>query len=439
MAVVEKVKQYDELRIGLFSGIVASGGATVGWLLWLSLQAFARDWKILLAPLLGLLIGHASDWLEHYYKVSRYEAEHGIWHADGHEPTKEAQAADAAKKTHNLRIWTLALTFLALACEHIVGHLVQEFMLPFLASIATLFPVGAIFGIAFFKEEKKEGIFDLLGFGAFAGALAASAAALVQYVIYGSVAVGALCGWWILVGLGFSICSPNKAQLTPGKAVGALAVVMGLILICSIPKIYDFLEKIPGPPGVPAKAIGFAVDGALSSPDLPAKYWSEAELRAAAAEAKVTDHDEESKWGKALAKMIGYDPSSSGGSADEPRDALSFTPESLADKIQKDSMALSRYNFDKLNSSAIYQKNSETRHETLGKELTKGFSSGLVRSLIVLFLFALGLGFAPKVEGWLRPLDYPSSRTFKHDKTLLYSMLGVILLAALLIRISPHI
>ncbi len=410
---------YDPIRVALFSGLMASGGATVGWLLWLSIQAFAKDWKILLAPLLGLAIGHASDWLEHYYKVSRYESKIGVWsEAEAH--SEEPEAAKALKKTHTARILTITLTFLAIACEHIVNHLVQEFMLPFLASIATLFPIAALFGIALYRTEKSSSILENALMGALLGLLAGLSAWGIQLLMYGSASWGGLLGWWVLVGLVLTLCAPSKEELQPKHAMLAFGLLVGFIFVCGSPPVYRLLTKIPGPPGVAAKAVAWSVNGALQAPDLPARYWAEAESRAAEAEGR-TFEDSLAPEG-------------------EPNSAPSTTTDSgtaSANWLSRDTIADPNFN-PVPSADELENRDLASRSHVLTSELHKGFRSGLVRSLLVLLLFILGLGYASKVEKWLRPIDYPSSRTFAHDRKLFGGMVGLIALACVLIRIGSH-
>ena len=79
-----------------------------------------------------------------------------------------------------------------------------------------------------------------------------------------------------------------------------------------------------------------------------------------------------------------------------------------------------------------------SRQKVLCAELRQGFASGMIRSWIVMLLFAVGLGLAPMAEEKLRPLDYPSSRTRRNDRILAGVLASLVVGGALIVRLTGH-
>lgn len=77
-----------------------------------------------------------------------------------------------------------------------------------------------------------------------------------------------------------------------------------------------------------------------------------------------------------------------------------------------------------------------SRQEVLCAELRQGFASGMIRSWLVMMLFAIGLGLAPMVEETLRPPDYPSSRTRRNDRMLAWTLAAIVVGGAMIIRLT---
>ncbi len=145
----------DELRRAIYGGIVSRFCATCGWLTWLFVQALAKDWKAIFGPIVGVLVGVTVRFVEHYKEVARYESEGGDW-------SEEEEESEGVPKGFARGIVQslvpFVLLFVALTCEHVLGDLLAEYMVPFLASIATLFPVGAIFGSLVQSGRRDEGL-----------------------------------------------------------------------------------------------------------------------------------------------------------------------------------------------------------------------------------------------------------------------------------------
>jgi hypothetical protein len=77
------------------------------------------------------------------------------------------------------------------------------------------------------------------------------------------------------------------------------------------------------------------------------------------------------------------------------------------------------------------------RQRILHQELKKGMASGLIRSWIVLLLFALGVGLGPLAEAVLRPRSqYEKSRTRRNDLVLTSSVVVLILAACIVVRVG---
>jgi hypothetical protein len=91
-----------------------------------------------------------------------------------------------------------------------------------------------------------------------------------------------------------------------------------------------------------------------------------------------------------------------------------------------------------LNTAKAVIVDDYSRQKVLCAELRQGFSSGMVRSWIVMLLFAVGLGLAPMAEEKLRPLDYPSSRTRRHDRILAIVLAVLVIGGALVVRFTGH-
>lgn len=503
----EAIRKSDvPFRVALLGGILGSLGATIGWLLWIAIQAVARDWKVVLAPVVGAALGYVIQWVEGYIHTARHERERGAAAEHASEPPAHVPPRGG------VRMWALALGFLALACEHLVGHLMSEFLVPFLASMATLFPAGAVFGwlLAGGRGDGESPLMILLQ-GALLGGAAAVVALLVQVLMGAPVRVEAIFGWWVLVGLGLMICCPQKGPPGPVHAAGGVLVSLVFVLLCSIPGLTLILQKLPPVISIPTVGIASAVDGALRAPDVPAVFWIEAEARAHQHEesSSATGHEEsenetpshsanpafslhaqwppssgESPFGSAERRpLFGNTPGGGGfggspggfGSINGPSNsppAFTWPP---ANAPETGSSPLNAPALNGPGPAAPFGSGGETlndllkrsqplpslpipadpnyvrlmreqmadpaleRQRILRQELGKGMASGLVRSWIVLLLFALGVGLGPLAERLLRPAgDYSASRTYRNDRLLAASIVVLILAACMVVRLEQR-
>jgi hypothetical protein len=91
-----------------------------------------------------------------------------------------------------------------------------------------------------------------------------------------------------------------------------------------------------------------------------------------------------------------------------------------------------------LNTARAVIADEYSRQKVLCAELRQGFASGMIRSWIVMLLFAIGLGLAPMAEEKLRPIDYPSSRTRRNDRILAGVLAVLVIGGALVVRFTRH-
>ncbi len=385
------------MRRALFSGIIASLGASLGWLGWVAAQAFAKDWKVLLAPVLGAVLGFIIQWIEKYIHTARHE------HIEGEAPPDSAPAPNGQATVRN---WLLALTFLGIACEHLVGHVMSEYLLPFLASLATLFPAGFVIGFVLDEPKEEKHVFAEAAVGALCGFVVSLAALAVQLIMGGGVGYFSLASWWIIVGIGLYVSANRSGGANPVRTVLGVVISLSLVIICSIPALVNTLEKWPYIGGV-TRALSAAVDGVLVAPDLPAQFWVDAER----------------------------------GNQTQPAD-IARGPIDVSNSVLDKPYTPPQATFAEQNAAVLQALTqgapdpSFKRNATLRTEWDKGMKSGLVRSWIVLVLFAIGLGFAPMIEESLRPRDYPSSRTQTNDKRLAIAIFALILVASLSVRLA---
>jgi hypothetical protein len=379
------------MRQALYGGLGGVCGATGGWLIWVALQVLHENpWEVVLSIAIGaglsLLI---NKFIEPYLHVAREESSPG--HAHG------------KVVGHPLRLATLFLLFLFLALEHLASHVIHAVWLPFLLSLATLFPAGALVGLCF---PKKEPAYDSSWLwnairGALLGAVVGLVTMAAQFPINSRAVFPepiqfGLLGWWVLMGMGFGI---SYGESRRGQS-GIRPVFGGLIALVLV-----FLFSLPGPrrlmpdkvPVILMPLIWVAdtsVDQLLSAPELPANFWQEAEHElsikraedghepaggeenAAGEEAAGKSH-----WGTVLADWLG---------------CISESVPENADQVPRDPVG-------------------KNRSLKLRRALERGFGSGFVRSWLVMLLFSLGISLGSVVEWTYLPQEYATSQTRKND------------------------
>lgn len=452
-----------EARIALYGGIFGSVGATLGWLLYVAFVALQQSWTVLLSPIVGALVGFAVNGFERYLHTAQHERQHGV---GAPEPEPSHERAPASPRARAIRIGAFAALFLGVVCEHLVGHFIREVVTPFLASIATLFPAGAVLALGLHGFSTKDKFGERLLAGAILGLAVALVSALVHLALAGTVELGSLIGWWVLVSLGMVLWTRPATGPSPGRAMLGVFVAVGITFLASVPAIRSTLEKAPLWIGPGMRALGAAVDGTLSSPEIPSSMWrkAEEEMRAHAASTHVVAHAEHSGWGGAIASAVGC-----GGASEEvpalvpvlpPRPPAfpPLTPEEEESLKHLEVLELTRNlepdersELDRLKKKqrlAIdiplppLPPTPKSRFGKLCDELRAGWASGLVRSWFVLLCFAGGLGVGVTLERSLRPPDYDRSLTRRNDRTFWIVVAGLLGLAILLARVPgliPHV
>lgn len=439
------------LRRALYGGILSSLCAAMGWLLWLFGQALEANPASIAGPLIGALLSVVVKGIEHYHEVAKFEREGGK-EGDGEEE------GEAAPPPPPRSFWTGILTslvplvtlFTFLTCEHVLGELLHEYLAPFAASVAVLFPVGAIFALVFGEKQEGDSFASTFVQGVFVGGLAALLAGLVQWLMTGHVGWGGLLGWWIIVGIGLSFAASDGSLSVRGAMGGAL-IAMILAVVFSVPGPIKAVEGIPFMPlQMIVRTTGVAVSGALDEPDLPGRAWFEAEKREEEREARrredasrlqasyanvafddwVRSHPEEptepepKEWpiGRWIADRLDYDPRRK---ADAPPDPFSAHVSTVREMEASQRMAHD-WGFSTV----------EDRRDSLCRQLLQGWNSTLLRSWIVMLLFCFGLGLSPSVEREMRPSDYPSSRTARNDRILGLIVVAFLALVCVGFRVS---
>lgn len=370
----------------LFAGACGSAGGSLAWLLWLFIHAIQRNHSTIFAPIIGACLGSAWHWATHYLQTARRERARKV-KIDSH----HAHASSVITPVF------AALTFTGLICEHTLGGLAHEFFAPFLASLVTLFPAGAILGDIFLpvigKTEvpKAPGSGRLL-VGIFAGGLISCVLIAIHWLLLAGTPAHplfpsiflSLLGWWVLLSLWISLLPGSIPLSTP-----ALAVLLGALTVVVMP----WFGKLPfkGPFGIFVSLSSIVADSSLASPGTPWEFWSQAELDLESSE-RPSAHP--LGWGDWLASLI------------DKSNQRSLSPEEL-----------SQIHRSYWSADATRKESLAARRHLIANELRREFNSGLVRSWLVMLFFAVGLGVAPLIEDYLRPAQYLGSATHRNDQT----------------------
>jgi hypothetical protein len=450
-------------RQALYGALLSSLGATLGWLLWVAAQAVQRDPRVLLAPAFGAALGLAIDWLSHYVGVARGEASGQTTGA------LEKPALDWA------RPGALAVIFLAAACQNYVSDNIYAVVVPFLASLATLFPVGVMFGWMCCTSAPPEAksVWELFWSGTVTGLLAALAAFVVHFCMGGvftggqswstvGSALWSLLGWWCLLGAALGLIRGLSKEPTVLGPVFGVVLALAVVFAFCLPAVYHVLNKAPGVLALARIVVEGEVNQMLSAPDLPAVFWEKAQKQLDTARPGPAAADKESSWGAAVAHWLGCPES---GQVAAPPPQLQFqwplvSPQpdmgrllqaqlkKEEDRTEEDRQVLREWeeyqqSLNQANKArAGLQKaldhakehplplpdESSARMEKLCKELRRGGQSGLVRSWLVILMFSVGLGLSPLVERPLRPVNYRYSRTHRNDQALMKFMFVLVAL-----------
>jgi hypothetical protein len=416
-------------RSVLFGGIGASIGATAGWLMFIVAVAVASNWKVLIAPLLGALFGLFWQWIEHYVQAYRREMQQGV-----QKPEQSTQAGAASPDGGpSVRVGAFSILFLGIACEQVIGKFVEQLLIPILASIAVLFPVG-VFWACMFSVRSSNGNLLFWPLRAFGCALICAVLFVVIPIIAGLPGSpqdfpGAF-GWWFGISFGFLLLFPFGNEKTDSKEWEQLGynktpavytfptiviVVMAVILGISRfdEPVPDYTASTKGSGG-PANFFETSLHGiatlTLSNAGIPGRFWAQAEEQnQGALQHNVTSWSTD--WiGKPAARILGCPVTPS----ETPPPDLLGQPQSNTD-----------------NSLA----GDGRRFQALCQQVRAGPLGPLFRSWFVLILFATGLGFGLRLAEKL-PENYESSDTRANDATLLFVMVLAMLLMILLTRNS---
>ena len=421
------------LRLAIYGGLLSSLGVTLGWLFWVALQALKRPHglvEVALAVFVGAAVGALVEWLREYRAEARRER------SGAAEPEERAaeDAPDEARQARRygpaLRIFGVTLGFLSLVCEHLVADLIKEVLLPFLTSVATLFPVGAFFALALERKPAENPGCNFFGWflrvliGALLGLGAAAIAIAIHWAMGQSHGLWAEVGWWVLAGVGFSLVgSAASRPLSP--VPGILLAFVLMISVCKWPPTLQFHQAASWPSALlmlTDAVLVEAANGALSDPDLPEQSWKDAEA-SIQKEADRREAPAASGWERGACRWLDCDGLS------EPNDPSVPPPQTFTNP-------LSRMEADPLaRDEAQAREFGLTPKRRLCEKLQTAQGAGFVRSWLVLLLFSVGLGLTRTVESRLRPDDYGESRTRHNDQVLLGIVIAVVLTAIVLAHV----
>ncbi|PTL80600.1 hypothetical protein [Vitiosangium sp. GDMCC 1.1324] len=417
MTKLDSVPEDVRWRQALYGGLLGSAGVVLAWMVWVVLQAWFQDWvSVVRAPAVGASLGIVVDFLSEHVRASAREAR------GEHEPSESSPPAGtvSSRSRRVLKaIGVFSLVFLAGACENLVGDRLASLWRPFLVSVATFFPVGAVFAwMLHARDFSSHSLPSNLFHGVFAG-LCAATTVVGMGLVLGTLprgeegvdwsAILALLGWWGLLGgaFGFALREEDSPSLLgPPVGVGCMLV---LTLLGAVP--VSWFSDTPGPVGLLARAARPVSALVLTHPGLPAQVLADVET--ASGPAPLTPSPGGSggvlraapapEWSLRVTRLLGCE-------------ALVATPGPLR---------------------VVRWSELSPRHQILCNDLRRGSHSGLLRSWLVLLVFSLGLGLAHVVEAHLRPATYAGSATQGRDGVLAVGA-GVLLLAAVLfVRFIP--
>ena len=422
------------LRQALYGGLFGSLGATVGWLLWVAVYAFrANPWEVILAPVVGAAVGLLNEWWRDYRRVARREAA-GEDPEEAHEAASEGDSAPHYGRA--ARVGAVTLVLLGVICEHLVADLIRAVLVPFLSSLATLFPCGALFAWLIARgrsrvipEADRNPYYSLVSMVCWG--LGAMCLASGLRLAMGEANPWAGSGYWVLIGMGLRLTS---APDTPVDAP-VLGVAFALLLligssIWNVESVTTFGSSSSSSSGTvpvigPVVSItAKAADDVLKSPDVPARFWNQAQEEITKSEQgkeknKTNDAGSEATEGhewEGLCRWVGCDNISN--PVIKPLNAN----EPFADQLRRQDVA-----WDYVD-----------RKRNLCRMLHQGWGSPMARSWLVVLLFGLGLSVGAVQEARNRPRDYRGSLTRRHDLALTCGVLALIATTVLILHFLSH-
>ena len=280
-----------------------------------------------------------------------------------------------------------------------------EFLVPFLASLASLLPAGIIFGWSMSRgRADDDNVVQLIATGMFTGAAVAVVTGVIWLLGFGSAPWFALLAWWGMLGIGMRFATPAGVNavkpLAPAFAVGGVFVAIHLLDL--LPATTASYAKF-GAPGNFVMSVRVLAAGIDQSPALPATFWLAAEERF------------ERRRGTPGAA---------------PAAAPAIVP-AAADTGQPPQAAVNlKHAVDDLTGA-------DSARPVVPDAAARARARGvLIRSWLVILLFAVGIGVAPAAERALRPADYPNSETFRRDVALAVVVAVALAGACLAARLS---
>lgn len=395
---------YTNFRIALASAILGSLGATFGWINWLAIES--GNWKLLVTIVVGAVVGLALHWTQHYVRVANLERR--------------------GESTGHLHAWHLGaflyaggFAFLGLATEHLITEMVAEYLRPFLASVASLLPAGAIIGWSMNRGRgKDENLLLFVADGMFVGGSIAVVTGIIWTISFGSAPWVALVSWWGLIGIGTrALTSEERNAMKTGDPIAAVVLVFAMIFALNLlPTSQSSYDKL-GPFRNVVLIVRTMAAETQQSPGVPADSWIKAEHDLAVKNGVVDTIPVRTPQLRARTSVAGGLPGAT----------------HIDVKRAMDDLARSWTTGSTTPSDSMAPGDTTSTRGTLWKL----FHSELFRSWLVIVLFALGVGFAPAVERALRPIDYPNSETYRNDIVLTCSISALIVIACLIAHFGP--
>ncbi len=190
---------YTGFRIALATAFLGSVGASLAWLSILAYES--HDWELALTAATGAALGFVVHWLQHYVRAALHEHRGDDAKSHAHHPLMALA-------------WASATAFIALASEHLLTEVVSAFLRPFLASLASLIPAGAIIGWSMSRGRRKDkNLIEFVFDGLLIGVSIALVTGLVWTIAFGSAPWAALMSWWGLIGIGMHAMTGTERKV----------------------------------------------------------------------------------------------------------------------------------------------------------------------------------------------------------------------------------
>jgi hypothetical protein len=381
------------LRRALYGGVLSSLGATLGWFLWIAADLFRRrPREILASALIGFCLGLLVEGFNAYRKADDRTVK-------GQSATFTRHPPGRWLRTALISTGVVVFSFLTIVGEDIFVEVIGDVVKPFTASLLTLFPIGAFFSLIFQARVFMvlRIVFPLaVLIGAMIGGIAALIAGSI-YLLMGQSYSSALVGWWVLLALGCAMTAGMSTSHPLAPFSGCVVALVAMVYAATLPleKSADYATGSSKGFMIVATA---ATNSALTAPDLPSAFWTDAEARMRVRQTgPVQTRTSRSTWGSRLARWADCETLPTQPSEDAPQPYLD-------------------------------------RKKRLCEELLTGVRSGLARSWLVIAFFSLGLGLTHLVDERLRPVHYENSRTRALDRILLPGILSLIVVGAIALR-----